>query len=120
MALIKCSECGKEISSSAEACPNCGCKTPFGRDKETRIQEDKEKREKDIAIIIVEFVPLIPLLIAFMSIMQLSQNELKAFWHYGYISDDLMKAFYLVIIWIGVQVGCSILKWRIKKSKNSE
>ena len=24
MALIKCSECGKEISSKAKACPNCG------------------------------------------------------------------------------------------------
>lgn len=24
MALIKCSECGKEISSEAEACPSCG------------------------------------------------------------------------------------------------
>lgn len=30
MALIKCRECGKEISSEAKACPNCGCpvKTP--------------------------------------------------------------------------------------------
>lgn len=25
MALIKCSECGKEISDKAVACPNCGC-----------------------------------------------------------------------------------------------
>lgn len=25
MALIKCPECGKEISSMAKACPNCGC-----------------------------------------------------------------------------------------------
>lgn len=25
MALIKCSECGKEISSKAVACPYCGC-----------------------------------------------------------------------------------------------
>ena len=25
MALIKCPECGKEISSQAGACPNCGC-----------------------------------------------------------------------------------------------
>ncbi|MCH1982714.1 zinc ribbon domain-containing protein [Ruminococcus sp. OA3] len=25
MALIKCSECGKEISDKAAACPNCGC-----------------------------------------------------------------------------------------------
>ena len=25
MALIKCKECGKEISDRASACPNCGC-----------------------------------------------------------------------------------------------
>lgn len=25
MALIKCPECGKEISDKATACPNCGC-----------------------------------------------------------------------------------------------
>lgn len=25
MALIKCSECGKEISDKANSCPNCGC-----------------------------------------------------------------------------------------------
>ena len=28
MAMIKCPECGKEISSRANACPNCGC--PIG------------------------------------------------------------------------------------------
>ena len=27
MALIKCSECGKEFSDKASACPNCGCPT---------------------------------------------------------------------------------------------
>lgn len=31
MALIKCSECGKEISDSAESCPHCGCKTNHGQ-----------------------------------------------------------------------------------------
>lgn len=25
MALIKCTECGKEVSDKASACPNCGC-----------------------------------------------------------------------------------------------
>ena len=25
MALIKCPECGKEVSSKAKVCPNCGC-----------------------------------------------------------------------------------------------
>lgn len=28
MAMITCRECGKEISSKAEACPNCGAKIP--------------------------------------------------------------------------------------------
>lgn len=34
MALIKCPECGKEISDKANSCPNCGCpietKSPSG------------------------------------------------------------------------------------------
>lgn len=31
MALIKCQECGKEISNKANACPNCGC--PIEKEK---------------------------------------------------------------------------------------
>ncbi len=31
MALIKCSECGKEVSDKAPACPNCGA--PIGSDR---------------------------------------------------------------------------------------
>ena len=27
MALIRCTECGKEFSDKAPACPNCGCPT---------------------------------------------------------------------------------------------
>ncbi len=30
MALIKCVECGKEISDKAEKCPHCGCRQPRG------------------------------------------------------------------------------------------
>lgn len=33
MALIKCSECGKEISDKAKVCPNCGSKTNFAHKK---------------------------------------------------------------------------------------
>ncbi|MBV5327369.1 MAG: hypothetical protein JZU65_06980, partial [Chlorobium sp.] len=29
MALIKCSECNKDISDKATTCPGCGCPTPF-------------------------------------------------------------------------------------------
>ncbi|MGA1823217.1 MAG: zinc ribbon domain-containing protein [bacterium] len=30
MALIKCKECGKEVSSEAESCPHCGIKIETG------------------------------------------------------------------------------------------
>lgn len=33
MALINCSECGKEISDKAVACPNCGCPLPRANPK---------------------------------------------------------------------------------------
>ena len=31
MALIKCRECGNEVSSEAPACPHCGIPVPAGR-----------------------------------------------------------------------------------------
>ena len=33
---MKCTECGKEISDSAERCPSCGCKTNRGKTVEQR------------------------------------------------------------------------------------
>ena len=39
MALIKCSECGKEISDKATTCPNCGSPTvSFEKAKEENTQ----------------------------------------------------------------------------------
>lgn len=43
MALIKCPECGKEISDKAEACPNCGC--PITKINSVRELPDEEKPE---------------------------------------------------------------------------
>lgn len=34
MALIKCSECGKEISDKAKVCMNCGC--PIRKEKKKK------------------------------------------------------------------------------------
>lgn len=42
MALIKCTECGKEISDKAKACPNCGC--PVEAEKPA-VQEQSEVKE---------------------------------------------------------------------------
>ena len=35
MALIKCSECGKEISDKAESCPHCG--NPISKKEESKV-----------------------------------------------------------------------------------
>ena len=37
MALVKCGECQKLISSSAKRCPNCGAPTQYGKEKEEKI-----------------------------------------------------------------------------------
>ena len=42
MAMIKCPECGKEISDRAEVCPGCGYPV------EDYLQETKEKEQREI------------------------------------------------------------------------
>lgn len=51
MALIKCTECGKEFSDRAAACPNCGCPTDIileDIEKEKSIQQKKIVASYDI------------------------------------------------------------------------
>lgn len=40
--LIKCIECGKEISDKSESCPNCGCPTKFSIEKLEKLNKTKE------------------------------------------------------------------------------
>lgn len=39
MAMMKCSECGREISDKAKVCPGCGAETDAGR----RAEEEKNR-----------------------------------------------------------------------------
>lgn len=49
MALIICSECGKEFSEFSKACPNCGCPTEIILNKYEEIEnEEKSRYEQDI------------------------------------------------------------------------
>tara|TARA_B100000579_G_scaffold173244_1_gene141217 strand:+ start:475 stop:777 length:303 start_codon:yes stop_codon:yes gene_type:complete len=50
MSLIKCSECGKEISDKATTCPNCGCPT-VAFEKAKKIKEGN--REQVVAGLLV-------------------------------------------------------------------
>lgn len=49
MALIKCSECDKEISDKAKSCPNCG--NPMLTDKEK--QNEKNKNALILILLII-------------------------------------------------------------------
>lgn len=45
MALIKCNECGKEISSKATNCPNCGAPVTIKPQNSVKIEPIKEKKK---------------------------------------------------------------------------
>lgn len=51
MALIKCKECGKEISDKAKVCVNCGC--PINVIEKEEIKEQKVSKKKDDKVILV-------------------------------------------------------------------
>ena len=55
MTMIKCSECGKEISSSAKVCPNCGASNKISKSR---------KQNKYIKIIITILIILCITIIA--------------------------------------------------------
>lgn len=47
MAMIKCTECGKEVSDKAEKCPNCGCPSDEWN-KNLELNNSKEKEIYEI------------------------------------------------------------------------
>lgn len=54
MALIKCPECGKQISDKAITCPHCGIdvKSVFDKIREEKEQQRKKRRKRAVATII--------------------------------------------------------------------
>ncbi len=46
MAMIKCTECGKEMSDKASVCPNCGCPIEDIRAKLGEIEAEREEKAK--------------------------------------------------------------------------
>ncbi|MBR1934482.1 MAG: WG repeat-containing protein [Muribaculaceae bacterium] len=60
MALIKCNECGHEVSDKASACPNCGCPIEsLGAAQEEVIYEEPKKKKGWIWALIVALLCLI-------------------------------------------------------------
>lgn len=58
MALIKCPECGRQISDKANICPNCGHPIAYENVKDNLNSIIKQKWVKIVGIIIAIFIVL--------------------------------------------------------------
>lgn len=84
MALIKCEECGKEISDRAARCPQCGCpveieknpkKEPIKKETNTENQTTTEKKTNSKWIPIAIFAGICVLLLFMIIIINKTSND---------------------------------------------
>ena len=52
MALIKCPECGREISDKAASCPGCGCPASEWKEENRSEEDESISNESDLNVII--------------------------------------------------------------------
>ncbi len=120
MALVKCEECGKEISSSAEVCPNCGCPTSLGKERERQKREEEEKKKGQIPTIVLSVISLVLWIMAIYSYSQLDDYDFYAVKYYNEITDDYAKVIFLVVFALAIDIGCFIGKMIRKRAKEKE
>lgn len=103
MALIKCKECGKEISSTAGSCPHCGYRTEQGR----IVSEAKAY----LLWSIINFILLFVGFSMFMGNYREFIDRLEYLEDYRYFSDEGQRAVRHFIIGTVILVGCFVDSW---------
>lgn len=68
MALIRCSECDKEISDKAKQCPHCGYQ--FSKIKKSDVRNIKQKKDQSIRIIGFSIIIVIVIIMIVFSIFK--------------------------------------------------
>ena len=99
MALIKCAECGKEISDSAEICPNCGCKTAKG--------QQTAKAKGLLTNYLLQLVLLIVGAIIFFPAFLTAMENIGSSWYWKYDDDSTIVLFRLAV-GAGMLIGSAI------------
>ncbi len=106
MALIKCPECGKEISSVAESCPHCGYPIQRKIKEETKAEATNTEpvnpewiniwKNKKRNTIIGWFIATAVLLVSFIVFIILLNNDVETYlWGYVYHKTGWEMATYL-------------------------
>lgn len=115
MALINCTECGKEISDSAERCPHCGCKTPHGKTRsDAKVQ---------LAVLIINVLMIVIGAILFLPHIStfLSNFSDKYFWQGMEYSEEVRTIVFRTIFGLGLFIGgtCGVvsLNKQLKKEQ---
>lgn len=89
MALIKCSECGKEISDKAKSCVHCGCpcerKAPASEGGELRKKASSLAKKAGIALLAI--VLIVVLLCVFLKPKHIS--KIAGTWEFGSVQGDI-------------------------------
>lgn len=107
MALIKCSECGKEISDKAVSCPHCGA--PQDVQKVQIVQDDTTQNKVDTREKASTFKSLLPLLIAVCSIICVVISILFLNYYITLITV-IMISFAFVLSILGIIFAATIQK----------
>ena len=110
MALITCSECGKEISDNAKQCPHCGCGTRFGK-------EAAQANGLAVASIVNSVVGFIGACWFCFNLVPIS-NGVDYYGSWGkWLSkdDEAAGIFFKVFVGLGLAIGSVIVSKRLKR-----
>lgn len=100
MPLIKCPECGKEISDKAFACPNCG--NPSKEEKPILIEQTRKKYKK------VQLVSVLILLVGFFLFLK---GQFSVFSGGNLINATSGFGFFIILIGIAIGMVSKIGAW---------
>lgn len=125
MALIKCTECGKEISTTAEVCPHCGYRTAHGRS----ITEAKYQLGQWIISIVLIVLGVVWVFGNFSNVMEL-YNDWHDSWYWQqwrfmtYLREEeatssLYKLIFGFVFLIGGIIDMIILSGKVKNTNGN-
>ena len=105
MALIKCDECGKEISNKANICPNCGISLKTGGLNKNKI----------IKIFSDIFITLLLLLFLWFTLSDcyemINENIYLEFYNVAYLIYNFVLPMFFISLWLYKLTNKLALKW---------